>query len=101
MCRNSQGEWIIGSVQNLGITSPITTKFWVDYQGHKLAWDNGYLHVILEVDSQEVVDILMKRKPTNVYNRVLLEQCADLINKDWIIEIKYIYIEKRTKLQID
>lgn len=60
---DSQGQWIVGATGNLGITTSATIKLWGAFQVLKLAWDNGYCHVIFEVDSQLVIQILTNINP--------------------------------------
>lgn len=58
-----------------------------------MAWEHGYRHVLLEVDSKVVVDMLTKTNGVKGYNGVSIERCLKLINKEWIVKITHVYRE--------
>lgn len=61
------------------------------FRGLKLAWEHSFRRVMLEVDSKVVVDMLKRPKGVKGYNGVLVDRCIQLINREWIVEIAYIY----------
>lgn len=68
------------------------------WEGLKLDWDHGFLHM-MEVDSKVDVDKLRKLNGVDGYNGVLIKRCIQLINMDWSVEITHVH-RRRIKLQV-
>lgn len=62
--RNCNGEWIMGFVNNLGITQNFAAEFGAIYHGLSMAWDLGYRHLILESDSKTCLSCITQAVPS-------------------------------------
>ena len=60
--RDEDGNWISKSALNIRPCSSILAELWELYQGLTLYWDKGFNRIILEVDSQSMVDIIQRKE---------------------------------------
>lgn len=60
LIRSSKGDWITGfsCFEGGGMLAELLAV----RRGLQLAWESGFRNVVLEIDSQEVVSLLQKRK---------------------------------------
>ncbi|KAE8688925.1 hypothetical protein F3Y22_tig00110946pilonHSYRG00005 [Hibiscus syriacus] len=56
--RNSHGSWKFGFNKFIGVYSVVNAKLCGAYIGRLLAWEAGFRHVVLEIESSEAVRIL-------------------------------------------
>ncbi|KAL5774170.1 hypothetical protein ACOSP7_011727 [Xanthoceras sorbifolium] len=56
--RNSEKVWLAGFAVKKGVGSVLCAEFWGILEGLTLAWNLGYLKVIVESDSRDAVDCL-------------------------------------------
>lgn len=74
-------------------TKSISTELWGVFQGLKLAWDHRFHHLVMEVDSEVIADMLSKPNGVKGYNRLLIDRYIQPISMDLIVEIAHIYRE--------
>lgn len=60
--RDHSGKWLVAPAQNLRIATSVIAKLWGLFQGLQLPWERGYRIVILDVDSNIVIDLLKKER---------------------------------------
>lgn len=93
LLRDSAGAWLGGFVQNLGICSSIRAELWAVYTGLTMAWNMGFSKVILEVDSQCVLDLIGKGCEDTNPNAPLVTSIRQVITRDWTVRLQHIYRE--------
>ncbi|PPD70071.1 hypothetical protein GOBAR_DD33043 [Gossypium barbadense] len=57
--RDDHGRWKMGFTRKIGICSTVEVKLWGAYDGLRQAWHIGARNVILELNSLEVVHMLL------------------------------------------
>ena len=80
--RNSNGDWVSGFAMNIGYCSVIVAELWGVYQGLVMAWNHGIRWLLVEVDSQCVVQMLNNlEEMTNEYSP-LVSSIKELIHRN-------------------
>ncbi|KAL4377111.1 hypothetical protein GQ457_02G015370 [Hibiscus cannabinus] len=82
--RNSTGTWCFGFTKFLGICSVTDAEIWGAFLGLHYAWEMGFRHVMLEMDSLDVIRIV-KRDYSSLHS--LRGHIQDLWGRDWRIQI--------------
>ncbi|GKV30854.1 hypothetical protein SLEP1_g39626 [Rubroshorea leprosula] len=62
LVRDSMGHWVQGFATHIGTTSSFLAELWTCREGLKLACQLGIDHLILEMDSLLVVQMIQDRK---------------------------------------
>ena len=76
---------------NIGRCSVMNAKLWGIFQGRSLAWDQGYMRVIMEYDNMAVVTAIVNNDRTPNGNYALVCNVRKLLQRDWIVSIHHIY----------
>ncbi|KAE8723863.1 hypothetical protein F3Y22_tig00011718pilonHSYRG00180 [Hibiscus syriacus] len=58
--RDNERSWILGFNKALGILQPLHAELWAIYVGLQIAWDHGFVFLVIQSDSMEVVNLLNK-----------------------------------------
>ncbi|KAF7812710.1 RNA-directed DNA polymerase [Senna tora] len=82
LIRDHNGTWISGVIRNLVNYSVLKTEAWGAFEGIKLARDLGYRKIILESDSQCLINIFMSGS-SNIMEVYSIIQETLLIFKDF------------------
>ena len=78
---------------NIGYCSVTIAELWGVYQGLVMAWDHGIRWLLVEVDSQCVVQMLNNlEEMTNEYSP-LVSSIKELIHRNWHIYVNHVYRE--------
>lgn len=63
------------------------------FLGLHLAWEQGYISVILEIDSLLVRNFLTSAESPGLEHGILLNRCRSFLEQDWAEEVRKIYRE--------
>ena len=78
---------------NIGYCSVTITELYGVYQGLVMAWDHSVRWLLVEIDSQCIVQMFSNlEEMTNEYSPFVLS-IKELINKNWHISVNHIYRE--------
>lgn len=91
--RDSDGQWVGGFVHNIGHCTVPKAELWGILGGLSLAWDRGFRKVILESDSQLVVNMLSKPIATCHPLSSLVLQYNGFLRWNWSIQIHHVFRE--------
>ncbi|KAK8993790.1 hypothetical protein V6N11_008008 [Hibiscus sabdariffa] len=87
LIRDNEGNWIMGFKQILGSTSIFNAELWTIYTGLKLAWDNSFERIILQLDCLEAVTTIHESNAE--YNpNSLVRAIKNFSRKCWDMEIQ-------------
>lgn len=59
---DSQGQWIAGFIGTIVADHALEAESWAVWNGLEWAWKNGYRKIILQSDSEEVINWLCKNE---------------------------------------
>lgn len=91
--RDNGGHWLLGSARNLGYCLPLLAELWEVLMGHELAWEKSFKNPILEINLLSVMELLSDGDHINNPYHVLIRKCKCLLQREWAVEIKHVYIE--------
>ncbi|KAH9725573.1 putative ribonuclease H protein [Citrus sinensis] len=91
--RDSVGNWVSGFSMNIGESSVIMAELWGLYQGLSLAWNVGIRHLLVEVDSLCVTQMISQQMVVPNVSYALVVAIRDFLNRNWQINISHIYRE--------
>lgn len=77
--RGSEGEWLGGFFKYIGINSVYIHKLWGVLEGLKLAMTMDLQYIIMEVDSQQMVNDIISEHQSNNMRSALLSLITFLI----------------------
>ncbi|GLT67725.1 hypothetical protein SLA2020_400120 [Shorea laevis] len=92
LCRDSNGDWIFGFTQHLGMGYAIRAELFAIWKGLTLAWEKGYRKVIIETDSLLAKQKLQSLGSANALYP-LCRDCIELINRNWVCELRHVFRE--------
>ena len=72
---DKEGRWLRGFSCNLGIFSSFIAKLWGELHGVKMVWNLGYKFVILESNSNLLIELIKKSLFEHEENQTLLTKC--------------------------
>lgn len=73
--RDSSGEWIQGFLYSIGNCSPFEAEAWAALKGIQLARHLGWKQLIIESDSEEIVNYLNNARIPTIAAHNILEAC--------------------------
>ena len=76
---------------NIGRCSVMNAKLWGIFQGRSLAWDQGYIRVIMEFDSMAAVSAIVNNDRTLNGNYALIYNVRKLFQRKWPVSIHHVY----------
>ncbi|PKI64439.1 hypothetical protein CRG98_015164 [Punica granatum] len=82
LLRNDDGYRICRFLHNVGFATSTTAELWGALVGLQLAWDHGYRHVVLELDSQVVQRLLSDGATHNQCLESLVSSISDILHRD-------------------
>ncbi|KAL3834231.1 hypothetical protein ACJIZ3_008967 [Penstemon smallii] len=98
----SAGRWIVGFTARLEPCNMRSAELQAVREGMKLAWKRGLKKVIIETDSEQAVNHLIKNPnklgKENISLRSIIEECRNLRKHDWNTELKLIDKEDKNTL---
>ncbi|KAL5796454.1 hypothetical protein ACOSQ2_001274 [Xanthoceras sorbifolium] len=91
--RGYRGVWLGGFSSKIGTGSALEAELWTALEGLQMAWKSGARKVILESDSNDTVNLLLRVSNSNhpLYN--LIFNCKELILGRWQCTIAHIFRE--------
>ena len=81
--RDSFGNWISGFSMNIGESSVIMAELWGLYQGLSLAWNVGIRHLLVEVDSLCVTQMISQQVVVPNVFYALVVAIHDFLSRNW------------------
>ncbi|CAL1404047.1 unnamed protein product [Linum trigynum] len=91
LIRDSTGRWRAGFVANIGSASAALTEIWALFYGLELAWKEGHRAIIVQSDSQLVIQLVEDRQdPVHPY-ATLLAAIRRQVSRDWLVRITHTY----------
>ncbi|XVE96968.1 hypothetical protein REPUB_Repub02eG0269900 [Reevesia pubescens] len=100
LCRNDQGDWLCGFTLKLGVGTILHAEIQAILTGLRLAWEKGFVRVIVETDSLLAVEKIhtpvLDRDPLS---RLILE-CKQLINRQWDCKLQHVFREANRSADI-
>ncbi|KAH9750393.1 putative ribonuclease H protein [Citrus sinensis] len=81
--RDSFGNWISGFSMNIGESSVIMAELWGLYQGLSLAWNVGIRHLLVEVDSLCVTQMISQQVVVPNVFYALVVVIRDFLSRNW------------------
>jgi ribonuclease HI len=91
--RGSQGEWLGGFAQCLGLCSAFVAELWGVLEGLWCVRRLGFLKIELHIDSIAVVQVVKERRVNSSLGNALARQIWKLLDLDWTVEIAHTYRE--------
>lgn len=91
--RGHKGKWLGGEGHNVGYVSSLAAKLLAILYGMQLAQGSGHRLVVLESDSIEAVDMVMGRCVGIREDHPIIQECKDILPRDWLIDIRYVFRE--------
>jgi ribonuclease HI len=85
VCRDEHGIWLFGFSCRVKSESAFEAELLAVREALKLAWDKGLKRVIVESDSESVVNRIrnqLTRQPKNQIEAVILE-CQSYVSREW------------------
>ena len=73
------GKWIKGYMRNIGNASNIVAEFWALRDGLMLPTQLGITQLLVELDTQVIVNLVLSKKPINRSYSSLLNDCRYLL----------------------
>lgn len=93
VCRDDEGRWLFGFSTRLGNNSAHSAELQAVSYGLTTAWEEGYRKIILESDSELVTSALNNMNRNIASEGALMEQCRELLNREWTCEVHHVYRE--------
>lgn len=91
--RDSSRCWLNGFATHVGLANALEAEAWGLYYGLNLAWNHGYIKLIVELDSKTLIATLHQDiSPTNPLFPIIAS-CKNIISRDWSIRIQHSYRE--------
>uniref|UniRef100_A0A2N9IB19 Uncharacterized protein n=1 Tax=Fagus sylvatica TaxID=28930 RepID=A0A2N9IB19_FAGSY len=81
LIRNSDGDWIMGFVRNIGTTGSVAAELWALRDGLSLCVQLRLLAVEIELDAKSVVSIFSKNTTCSGDLSPLIDDCRALLRK--------------------
>lgn len=81
----------MGEARSLWRVRPLTAELLVIYFRLKMAWRMNFSAVVLEPDSMEAINLLQGREVGSVEDWALIQNCRELLDRQWVVEIKHIF----------
>lgn len=70
-------NWVIGFSSHISIATSIRAELWAVQEGLKLAWRQGFRHIIVEMDSHETLNLISTDTDQFHYHLSLLSDNND------------------------
>lgn len=68
-----------GYMRNIGLATSVTAKFWAIRDGLTLASQLGISHLVVELDSKIVIDLVLSNNTSNIFYTPLLNDYMSLL----------------------
>lgn len=94
--RNHSGDWIVGYVARIGATNSFLAELWGLREGLRLARNQGFTNITVEMDSVAVVQVLTRDEGTPMISNGLVADCKLLMSQFRNVKITHIYREGNT-----
>ncbi|CAN1176559.1 Putative ribonuclease H protein At1g65750 [Linum perenne] len=93
LLRDADGRCLHAFTMNLGVCSITRAELRGAIRGLEIAWDNGFRHVELQIDSMAVVALLNSQAATDHQHGMEIIQFRELRDRDWVLRVKHTYRE--------
>ncbi|CAN1169907.1 Putative ribonuclease H protein At1g65750 [Linum perenne] len=93
LLRDANGRCFHAFTMNLGVCSITRAELRGAIRGLEIAWDNGFRHVELQIDSMAVVALLNSQAATDHQHGMEIIQFRELRDRDWVLRVKHTYRE--------
>ena len=92
LLRDAMGRVLGGFVTNLGICPVTIAELWGIYYALHLAWENGFRHLILEVDSMSALQLVRGGVKRLHPYAMVIQRVHNLLSKSWNVCLIHIFI---------
>lgn len=86
--RDHCGKWVVGYTKNVGTEKGLRAVFWAVLEGLRLGWRNGFRKVILECESDVVVELLKRSPDALDIDSSLIESCREFMQLQWECKVE-------------
>ncbi|CAL1368849.1 unnamed protein product [Linum trigynum] len=93
LLRDHTGRSLQAFVMNLRMCSITRAELRGAVEGLQLAWDAGYRHVRLELDSACAIQLLRSPDSSEHHHAAIIDRAIELLQRQWEVEIAHIYRE--------
>jgi len=91
--RRHDGSWIYGFGGNIGISSILQAELLAIYHGLRVAWDQGYQHLICYSDSTLAIQLVNTEvNPWHLFAPII-SNIKDLMARDWNFQLNHTWRE--------
>lgn len=91
--RDHAGSWIVGFTTKIGTTNSFIAELWGLREGLKIAIDRGFNKLIVETDSNAMVQALIKDTESRPETDTLIADCNFLMRKIHEVDLIHVYRE--------
>lgn len=91
LVRRSGGSWVTGYLVNIGIATSFAAELWGLREGLKLCLSLGVTHLLIEMDSSTIVNMLQRDNFSQEALSLLMIDCAGLLKKLQNCSINHIF----------
>ena len=78
---------------NFGRCSTFTTELWGAYYACQMAVQMNISHLIIELDSQALVNALINEDYAMSSNHILMKKVRQLLHLNWTVQVRHTYKE--------
>lgn len=91
--RNHQGNWVLGFISNIGHTSSFMAELWGVREGLRIAKIHGFDKIILEADSEAMIQALENDSAPTSHVNTLVKECKHIMKQFHTIKLCHIFRE--------
>jgi ribonuclease HI len=91
--RGSVGEWISGFSKFIGSGDAYIAELWGVFEGINLARQMNFTKVEVRIDSIEVVNDILNKKPSRMGGKAIVGRICQLLELDWDVVVTHVYRE--------
>ncbi|CAL1352532.1 unnamed protein product [Linum trigynum] len=93
LIRDCLGRCCAAFACNLGNCSITAAELKGAAVGLEIAWEKGFRHVELKLDSTTAITIMKNRSDDDHRHGLLAQHISNLLNREWIVSVSHVYRE--------
>ena len=95
LLRDHEGRWLDGFSTRFGTCSMVEAELWALIHGLRIAWERGISQLVVEIDSLLVHKWMTKSIVGTTKHPSLIQECHNLLRRNWTAIVRYVYREKK------